>query len=210
MPQLIYLSRHGTVRINKEDIPTIAPGAYDLLEESAKECQNLGKYLNTFHIPNPFFVDSGLLRTVESVRLVAESMGIPLQPGKNYFSADKLGEEVHWEGLTTEKKQEYYCGQHQRIAPRLAIELGEEVHQKLYEIARDHPVNNLIAILHGGINMGLIAYLTGQLKAMDNCGLYVLERTEDRLKILSDYISPERMREELVSGRVESVKQALR
>lgn len=209
MKQRIYLSRHGTVRINKEDIPTTAPGAYDLLEESVKECQTLGAYLNTFHIPNPFFVDSGLPRTVASTSLVAESMKIPLQPGKNYYSSTALEEDVPWEGLTQEKKQEYYCGQHQGIAPPLALELGAQVHQELYKIAQDHPENNLIAILHGGINMGLIAYLTGQLKVMHNCGLYVLERGEDRMRIVSDYISPERMREEMESGKIKLVEPAL-
>lgn len=197
MSQLIYLSRHGTVKINKENILSTAPDAYDLLEEGVRECRTLGAYLNTFHISHPFFVDSGLLRTVASACLVAESMGIPLQPGKNYYSAAALGEEVPWEALTIEQKNNYYCSRHQRRAPPLALELGAEVHQELCQIGKVFSENNLIAILHGGINVGLTAYLTGQLKPMHNCGLYVLERTEDRLKIVSEYISPERMREEL-------------
>lgn len=210
MSQLIYLSRHGTVKINKEDIPATAPDAYDLLEEGVKECQTLGAYLNTFHIPNPFFVDSGLPRTVASVRLVAESMAIPLQPGKNYYSTAALGEEVPWEGLTNEQKEEYHCGRHRERPIKFAIELGADVHQELCRIGKVFPENNLIAILHGGINLGLIAYLTGQLKVMDNCGLYVLEKVEDRLKVASDYISPEKMREEMESGRAAKGELAIR
>lgn len=210
MSQLIYLSRHGTVRVNKEDIPTTAPDAYDLLEESVKECQTLGAYLNTFHIPHPFFVDSGLPRTVASVRLVAESMAIPLQPGKNYYSAAALEEEVPWEGLTNEQKEEYHCGRHRKRPIKFAIELGADVHQELCRIGKVFPENNLITILHGGINLGLIAYLTGQLKVMHNCGLYVLERTDEGLKVVGDYISPERMRMELESGRTTSAEPALR
>lgn len=209
MSQLIYLSRHGTVKINKEDIPTTAPDAYDLLEEGVRECQTLGEYLNTVHIPNLFFIDSGLPRTVASVRLVAESMGISLQPGKNYYSAAALGEEVPWEALTPDQKDKYYCGRHQRTPP-IARELGAEVHQELCRIGNVFSENNLIAILHGGINLGLIAHLTGQLKVMHNCGLYVLERVEDRLKVVGDYISPERMREEMESGKIRLVEQALR
>lgn len=210
MSQLIYLSRHGTVKINKEDILSTAPDAYDLLKEGVRECRTLGTYLNLFHIPNPFFIDSDLPRTVESSRLVAESMGITLQPGKNYYSAAALGEDVPWEALTAKQKNEYYCRRHQRNAPRLALELGAEVYQELCRIGKVFSENNLIAILHGGINRGLIAYLTGQLKPMNNCGLYVLERIEDRLKIVSDYISPERMMKELESGRVKLVEPALR
>ena len=208
MSQLIYLSRHGIVKINTENIPSTAPDAYDLLEEGVKECRNLGEYLSTCHISNPFFVDSSLPRTVASTHLVAESMGINLTQD-NYLSCSNFEEDVPWEVLSPEQK-EYYCSRHRNRPIKLAQELGAEVHQELCRIGKVFSENNLIAILHGGINLGLIAYLTGQLKWMHNCGLYVLERTEDRLRVVSDYISVERMRKELESGRIKLVEQALR
>ena len=196
----MYLSRHGTVKINKKGVSPDDPRAYDLLEEGVRGCRNLGSYLQTLTIQNPFFVDSGLQRTVTSTQLVADSMGIKVVPNKNYYSCAALEEDVPWEGLTNKQKEKYHCGRHRKKPIKLALELGAEVHTELYQIAEDHPENNLIAILHGGINLALIAYITGQLRVMDNCGLYVLERTENRLRIVSDYISPEKMREELGKG----------
>jgi len=201
MSQLIYLSRHGTVRINQEDISIADPGAYDFTEQGVQECRDLGAYLDTLHIPNPFFVDSGLPRTVASVYLAAESMKITLKPGKNYYSAAALGEEVPLEALSRKQREEYYCGRHRNKPIKLALELGVEVHQELVKIGNAFSGNNIIAILHGGINLGLITYLTGKGNHMHNCGLYVLERVEDWLKIVGDYISPEQMRKAMEQAK---------
>ena len=81
---------------------------------------------------------------------------------------------------------------------------------QLYQITKDHPNHNLIAILHGGINLALIAYITGQLRVMDNCGLYVLERMEGRLKVIEDYISPEQMRKAMEQTQQIRKKRAVR
>lgn len=206
MNQLIYLSRHGTVRINKETISPTASSAFDLLEEGIKETRYLGTYLRKLSIENPAFIDSGLARTVSSTKLVAESMGIALVSGKNHHSSAALEEDVPWEGLTLEQKEGYYCGRHRRKSIKTARGLGEEVHQELYKIAESHPENNLIAILHGGINLGLIAYLTGQLKVMDNCGLYVLEKSAEKLNLVGDYISSEQMRKLVQQEREYAVR----
>jgi len=201
MSQLIYLSRHGTVKINKSGVALNDPHAYDLLEEGVQECRDLGSYLRTLNIQNPFFVNSGLARTVTSTQLVADSMGIEIIPTRNYHSCAALEEDVPWEGLTNKQKEEYHCGRHRKKPIKFALGLGAEVHQELYQIANDHPEHNLIAILHGGINLGLMTYITGKLKFMDNCGLYVLEKVEDKFRVLEDYISPEQMRKAMEQAK---------
>ncbi len=199
MAQKIYLSRHAPT-IQNIAFPNWNTdddnynGLFNLASKKKYKANILGKYLKK-EVNNPIFLSSELERSVATVDIIAEEMGVTLDKN-NFYKTAGLNECQTVEQESREKG--YTVGSTEwNSLPSLGFvfqkDLGVYVKENLIRVAKANKNNPIIAIGHIGTNSAFLETIGIPYKysAIENCGLFELEREGEEIIPLNYFSNKE-------------------
>src|SRR5919106_1070288 len=156
MRRRLYLMRHGAVSYFREDGSPVDPDAVVLNEEGRAQAAAARELLAGVEFDR--VLASGLPRTLETARIVAQSHEVEEWPELHELRGERLS------SIPPEELESAFVHAFRGVVPNDKRFLGGETIGELFDrVLPDDGWDTVLAVLHGAVNRAILSYaLTGE------------------------------------------------
>src|ERR671918_130384 len=156
MRRRLYLMRHGAVSYFREDGSPVDPDAVVLNEEGRAQAAAARELLAGVEFDR--VLASGLPRTLETARIVAQSHEVEEWPELHELRGERLS------SIPPEELESAFVHAFRGVVPNDKRFLGgETIGELLDRLLADDGWDTVLAVLHGAVNRAILSYaLTGE------------------------------------------------